>query len=130
MGRRLFEINDKYYFEDLGLRHTLKAYDPGEMNKYIENIVFRHLSENNYQVFVGKIGDREIDFIGKKGYMVIYVQVALTVSEPRTFERGLGNLLMIQDNHPKYVVSLDEYATGNHQGIIHVNLRDFLTKEF
>lgn len=130
VGRRIFEINDKYYFEDLGLRHTLKAYDPGELNKYIENIVFRHLMEKNYQVFVGKVGDREIDFIGKKGDIVVYVQVALTVAEPKTFEREFGNLLMIQDNHPKYVVSLDEYATGNHQGIIHVNLRDFLTKEF
>jgi predicted AAA+ superfamily ATPase len=129
VGRRIFEINDKYYFEDLGLRHTLKAYDPGELNKYIENIVYRHLSENKYQVFIGKIGDREIDFIGKRGDNVIYIQVALTVSEPKTFEREFGNLLMIEDNHPKYVVSLDEYATGNHKGIMHMNLRDFLSKE-
>ena len=128
VGRRIFEINDKFYFEDLGLRHTLKPYDPAEVNKYIENMVFKHLSINGFNVYVGKIGDREIDFIATKGADVIYVQVALTVSAPQTFEREFGNLLMIEDNHPKYVVSLDEYATGNHQGIMHLNMRDFLLK--
>jgi hypothetical protein len=56
------------------------------------------------------------------------VQVAVNVYEPQTFEREFGNLLLIQDNHPKYMVTLDEYATGNHQGILHLNLRDFLMK--
>lgn len=125
-GHKIFEINDKYYFEDLGLRHTLRPYNPKETNKYIENLVFKHLLNNEYQVFVGKLGDREIDFIGRKGDSVIYVQVALSVSEPKTFEREFGNLLLIRDNHPKYVVTLDEYATGNHEGIKHLNLRDFL----
>lgn len=125
-GHKIFEINDKYYFEDLGLRHTLRPYNPKETNKYIENLVFKHLLNNEYQVFVGKLGDREIDFIGRKGDAVIYVQVALSVSEPKTFEREFGNLLLIRDNHPKYVVTLDEYATGNHEGIKHLNLRDFL----
>ena len=129
-GRRIFEINDKYYFEDLGLHHTLKPYDPKDLGKYVECLVFKHLVVNNFQVFVGKLGDKEIDFIGRKGSDVIYVQVALTVSEPKTFEREFGNLLLIQDNHPKYVVTLDEYATGNHQGIIHLNLREFLMSGF
>jgi len=128
-GRRIFEINDKYYFEDLGLRHTLKPYDPKDVNKYIESLVFKHLLVNDYKVFVGKLGDREVDFIGTKGENVIYIQVVLAVSDPKTFEREFGNLLLIQDNHPKYVVSLDEYATGNHQGIMHLNLREFLMKE-
>lgn len=128
-GHKIFEINDKYYFEDLGLRHTLRPYNPKDTNKYIENLVFKHLISNEFQVFVGKLGDREIDFIGRKGDAVIYVQVALSVSEPKTFEREFGNLLLIRDNHPKYVVTLDEYATGNHEGIKHVNLRDFLMME-
>ncbi|MFH1120217.1 MAG: ATP-binding protein [Bacteroidota bacterium] len=125
-GRKIFEINDKYYFEDLGLRHTLRPYDPKEINKYIENLVFKHLLNNDYLVFVGKLGDREIDFIGRKNDQSVYIQVALTVADPKTFEREFGNLLMIQDNHPKYVVTMDEYATGNHQGIMHLNLRNFL----
>ncbi len=128
-GKRIFEVNDKYYFEDLGLLHTLRQYDPKNINKYIENLVFKHLIFNNYQVFIGKLGDREIDFIGRKDDILIYIQVALSVAEPKTFEREFGNLLMINDNHPKYVITMDEYATGNHKGILHLNLREFLLKE-
>jgi predicted AAA+ superfamily ATPase len=128
-GKRVFEINDKYYFEDLGLQHTLKPYDPEGLNKYIENAAYRHLIDSGYRVYVGKLGDKKIDFFATKEDNAVYVQVALNVSDPKTFEREFGNLLMIKDNHSKYVVTLDEYATGNHKGIIHINLRDFLTKE-
>ena len=127
-GRKLFEINDKYYFEDIGLRHTLKPYDPKDVNKYIESLVYRHLIDNDYQVYVGKLGDKEIDFVASKGADTMYIQVALNVSDEKTFAREFGNLLLIHDNHPKYVVTLDEYATGNHQGIIHCNLREFLMR--
>ena len=126
-GRKLFEINDKYYFEDMGLLLALKPYDPKDANKYTENLVFRHLIDNGYTVYVGKLGDKEIDFIASKGEKTIYVQVALNVSDEKTWEREFGNLLMISDNHSKYVVTLDEYATGNHKGIIHMNLRVFLS---
>ncbi|MCX6277280.1 MAG: ATP-binding protein [Bacteroidetes bacterium] len=127
-GKKLFEINDKYYFEDIGLRHTLKPYDPRDVNKYIENLVYRHLIDNNFQVYVGKLGDKEIDFIASKGDIKMYIQVAINVSDEKTFAREFGNLLQIPDNHPKYVVTLDEYATGNHQGVIHCNLREFLMR--
>jgi predicted AAA+ superfamily ATPase len=62
-GRKLFEIKDKYYFEDIGLLHTIKPYDPKDVNKYIESLVYRHLIDRYYQVYVGKLGDKEIDFI-------------------------------------------------------------------
>jgi uncharacterized protein len=129
-GRKLFEINDKYYFEDIGLRHTLKPFDPKDVNKYIESLVYRHLIDSNFQVYVGKLGDKEIDFIASKGDQTIYIQVALNVSDEKTFSREFGNLLLIHDNHPKYVVTLDEYAMGNHQGIIHYNLREFLMHSY
>lgn len=128
-GRKIFEINDKYFFEDMGLQHILNPYDPKDLGKYIENIVYRHLVENGYLVYVGKLGDKEIDFIASKGDKTIYVQVALTVSEGKTFEREFGNLQLIKDNYLKYVVTLDEYATGNHEGIIHLNLRAFLLQD-
>lgn len=108
---------------------VIRQYDPKDINKYIENLVFKHLLFNNFQVFAGKLGDREIDFIGRKDDKLIYIQVALSTADPTTFEREFGNLLMISDNHPKYVITMDEYATGNHKGILHVNLRDFLLKE-
>ena len=129
-GRKIFEINDKYFFEDLGLRYALKPYDTGEVNKYMENLVFKHLLVKGYQLYVGKLGESEIDFVGKKGDQVIYVQVALTVSGESVFRREFGNLLAIRDNHPKFVITLDDYASGNHEGIIHLNLKDFLIRDF
>jgi uncharacterized protein len=125
-GKKVFEINDKYYFQDLGLQHALRSYDPASLNKYIENLVYFHLKDNGYQVFVGKLGDKEIDFIARKNEQVVYVQVALSVAEKQAFEREFGNLLQINDNHTKYVVTLDEFATGNHKGIKHMHLREFL----
>ena len=125
-GKKIFEINDKYYFEDLGLQHILKPYDPARLNKYIESLTYQYLIESGFRVYVGKLADKEIDFIASKGDNTIYVQVALNVAEKKTFEREFGNLLLINDNHTKYVVTLDEYATGNHKGIIHVSLREFL----
>ena len=125
-GKKIFEVNDKFYFEDLGLQHVLKPYDPARLNKYIESMVYHYLTESGFRVFVGKLADMEIDFVASKGDNTIYVQVALNVAEKKTFEREFGNLLLIKDNHKKYVVTLDEYATGNHKGIIHVSLRDFL----
>jgi predicted AAA+ superfamily ATPase len=125
-GKKIFEVNDKYYFEDVGLQNVLKPYDPARLNKYIESLVYRHLIESGFRVYVGKLADKEIDFVASKGDETIYIQAALNVAEEKTFEREFGNLLLIKDNHTKYVVTLDEYATGNHKGIIHINLRDFL----
>jgi predicted AAA+ superfamily ATPase len=113
----------------MGLQHILKPYDPKDLSKYMENLVYRHLIENGYLVYVGKLGDKEIDFIASKSDKTIYVQVALTVLEEKTFEREFGNLQLIRDNYLKYVVTLDEYATGNHEGIIHLNLRNFLLQD-
>ncbi len=125
-GKKLFEINDKYYFEDLGLQHTLNPYDPKRLNKYVENLAYKHLIESGYDVYVGKLGDKEIDFVAEKKDRRLYVQTALNVNDPKTFEREFGNLLQIKDNHSKYVITLDEYATGTHKGIFHKSLREFL----
>jgi uncharacterized protein len=128
-GRKVFEVNDKFYFEDLGLQHVLKPYDPARLQKYIESLVYQHLLVAGFTVYVGKLADKEIDFVASKGDQTLYVQVALHVAGKETFEREFGNLLLIKDNHAKYVVTLDEYATGNHKGINHISLRDFLMME-
>ncbi len=125
-GKRLFEVNDKFYFEDLGLSHIIKAWDPKNIHKYIESMVYRHLLQDSWQVYVGKLADKEIDFIATKDDQTIYVQVALSVAEEKTFEREFGNLLLIRDNFKKFVVTLDAFARGNHRGIELMNLRDFL----
>ncbi|MEA3446594.1 MAG: ATP-binding protein [Bacteroidota bacterium] len=128
-GRKIFEINDKYYFEDIGLQHVLRPYDPARLHKYIEGLVYHHLIDSGFKVYVGKLADKEIDFVASKGEQTIYIQVALNVIDKKTFEREFGNLLLIKDNYTKYVVTLDEFATGNHKGIKHHSLRNFLLME-
>lgn len=91
-GKKLFEINDKYYFEDLGLRNTLKPFDPRDMNKYAENLVYHFLIENGFLVYVGKLGDKEIDFIASKGDKTAYIQVCYSFDSDNTKLRELNGL--------------------------------------
>jgi len=129
-GRKIFEINDKYFFEDLGLRHTLLKFSGKEINKILENLVFKHLLHCQYRVHIGQIGDNEIDFVAEKTNHCMYVQVAYILSEPKTFEREFGNLLTIPDNFPKYVVSMDKFAGESYKGVQHLHIIDFLSVMF
>jgi predicted AAA+ superfamily ATPase len=127
-GKKIFEINDKYYFEDIGLRHSVIGYKQPDINKIMENLVFMHMLSQGYQVFVGKLGNREIDFVCEKQGEKIYIQVAYIVSDQNR-EREFGNLLIIRDNYPKFVVSMDEFISNNeYEGIKQVNLRKFLSQ--
>ena len=80
-GKKIFEINDKYYFEDMGLRHSVIGYRQTDINKIMENLVFMHMLSQGYRVFVGKLGNREIDFVCERQGEKIYVQVAYVVSD-------------------------------------------------
>ena len=79
-------------------------------------------------MYIGKFGDREVDFVALKGNTKMYIQVALTVLEEKTIEREFGNLEKIKDNYPKFVVSMDEFPITNQNGIEHWNIRKFLTE--
>lgn len=128
-GKKIFEINDKFYFEDLGLRHSLVRYHQRDINKVLENLVFSYLVASGYEVKVGQLGKKEIDFICEKGGERTYIQVAYVITEENR-EREFGNLLEIPDNYPKAVVSMDELVGGgSYRGIRHINLRKFLTGE-
>ena len=129
-GRKIFEINDKYYFEDLGLRHTLRQFVGKDINKVLENLVFKHLLYCQYKIYIGQMGDNEIDFVAEKNNKTIYVQVAYMLTEPKTYDREFGNLLTIPDNFPKYVVSMDKFAGEQYKGIQHLHIVDFLATEF
>jgi predicted AAA+ superfamily ATPase len=126
-GKKIFEIGEKYYFEDLGIRHAIGGYRLADMGKILENLVFKHLQRNNYQVFVGTLGENEIDFVGRRANEMIYIQVAYRIDNPKTHEREFGNLLKINDNYRKIVVSMDDYIEGSYEGIEHVHIREFLT---
>jgi predicted AAA+ superfamily ATPase len=125
-GKKIFEIGQKYYFEDLGLRHALLGYRTTDISKILENIVFLHLRIAGYNVHVGKYQDKEIDFVCERGNEKIYIQVAYLLIDERTIQREFGNLELLSDNYPKYVLSLDEDAKGNRNGIEHRHIRDFL----
>ena len=126
VGKQIFEIGEKYYFEDLGIRHALVGFRATDINKILENTVFVHLKTAGYDVTVGRIGKREIDFVCEKSGERIYVQVAYTITDDAVRDREFGNLLKIQDNFPKMVVTMDDAAGGNYQGIEHIHMEDFL----
>ena len=127
-GLKLFEVGEKYYFEDLGIRNAIRGFNMrADIHKIMENAVYLHLIRQGYTVYVGKTGDKEIDFIGERNGVKLYVQVALQISDEKTEQREFGNLLALEDNYPKYVVTLNDLIIGNDfKGIQHLNLKDFL----
>lgn len=126
-GKRIFEVHDKYYFHDLGLRNAIAGYRPDDVNKVLENVVHHHLIAHGYSVFVGKLNQLEIDFIAEKDGMKRYYQVAYQLPDQKVIDREFGNLAAIPDNYPKAVITMDPMAIGEIDGIAHIHLRDFLT---
>lgn len=126
MGKRIFEIGEKYFFSDTGIRNVIAGYNPTDIHKILENVVFLHLRIAGYDVTVGSEGGRKIDFIAGRGGERIYVQVAYLLEKPETAEREFGNLLDIRDNFPKYVVTMDELnETNSYLGIHRMHVKDF-----
>lgn len=126
VGKRIFSIGEKYYFENLGLRNNIVGYKPQDAGKILENMVYNHLLYMGYKVKTGAIGPNEIDFIGEKRAENVYIQVALQLNEQSTIDREFGNLLKIQDNYPKFVITNDSFTGNSYKGIKHMNIRNFL----
>lgn len=127
IGKRIFEIGEKYYFENLGLRNIVIGYRIIDKAKILENLVYNHLLYRGYAVKIGYLDNNEIDFIGEKDNERIYIQVALRIDNETTAQREFGNLLKIQDNYPKIVITEDEFSGNSYKGILHYSIRDFLT---
>jgi len=128
-GKRVFENNDKFYFEDNGVRNAIAGGTrEGDIEKVIENIIYGHLIRLGYQVYVGQLQAGEIDFVCTKPEgQRIYVQASFIIAEQATREREFGNLRSIKDNYPKYVISMTPLLTKNDDdGITHIHLRKFL----
>lgn len=128
-GKRVFENNDKFYFEDNGVRNAIAGGTrEGDIEKVIENIIYEHLIRLGYQVYVGQLQAGEIDFVCTKPEgQRIYVQASIIIAEQATREREFGNLRSIKDNYPKYVISMTPLLTKNDDdGITHIHLRKFL----
>lgn len=130
-GKRIFETNDKYYFEDNGIRNAIAGGTrEGDIEKVIENIIYQHLVRLGYQVYVGQLQAGEIDFVcTKNNGQRVYVQASYIIADQATREREFGNLRAARDNYPKYVISMTPLLSRNDDnGITHLHLRRFLTE--
>lgn len=125
-GKRLLEYSEKYYPADPGLRFGIAGYADTDISGLLENLVFLELIRRGYTVYVGQSGAMEIDFIAEKQEEKIYVQVAYLLNNEKTIEREFGNLMQINNNFPKMVLSLDEFWQQTREGIIHKNIIDYL----
>lgn len=128
-GKKIFESNFKYYFEDQGLRNLLTGFNlRGSVEKIIENLVYNHFRYCGFNVKVGELRKSEIDFVAERGHEKIYVQATYLLASDETIKREFGNLAAIPDNYPKYVISMDPVGgeLPDYPGIRHIRLRDFL----
>jgi predicted AAA+ superfamily ATPase len=125
VGKKLLSINEKYYVSDHGLREAVFGGNLRDINLILENIVYLELRRRGYDVTVGRVGSKEIDFVCQKQDQRIYIQVAYLLASEETIEREFGVLNEVKDNYPKYVLSLDDFDFSRH-GILHRNLREFL----
>lgn len=125
-GKRHLEVAEKYYLGDLGLRHALIGYRRNDIGPYLENIVYLELLRRGYTVSVGKMGDKEIDFIAEKRGEKEYIQVCYLLATEEVKEREYGVLHKIQDSFPKFVFSMDEESMGTYEGIRHRNIVNWL----
>ncbi len=130
-GKKLFETNDKFYFEDHGIRNALAGGTrEGDIEKVIENVIYNHLIRLGYEVRVGQLQASEVDFVctspdGRR----FYVQASYIIADDATRNREFGNLRVIKDNYPKYVISMTPLVTRNDDnGITHLHLRKFLAE--
>ena len=127
-GKQLLSVNEKYYVSDLGIREAVLRGNLKDINLSLENIVYMELLRRGYSVTVGKLGDKEIDFIATRQEEKIYLQVTYLLSSEETIKREFGIYDGVKDNYPKFVISLDKFNMSQN-GIKHYNLKKFLLME-
>ncbi len=127
-GKQILSTNEKYYIADHGIREAVFGGNMRDINLILENIVYLELLRRGYEVTVGRMFDKEIDFVCDKRGEKLYVQVTYLLASEETINREFGVYDNIRDNFPKYVVSLDEFDMSRN-GIKHRNIRDFLLDE-
>lgn len=130
-GKNILKTQEKFYLADVSLRYSVLGYTVDSVASSLENIVYLELKRRGYNVYIGKIKDKEIDFVAAKQNEKIYVQVTQEIKSEKTQKREYEQLLEIRDNYPKYVVMADDFAGGNYEGIKTMNIVDFLlSKEY
>ncbi len=125
-GKEILKTQEKFYLADVALRYSVLGYNADSVASSLENIVYLELCRRGYTVNVGKTGDGEIDFVAVRQNEKIYVQVTQEINLEKTEKREYTRLLEIPDNYPKFVLTTDEFAGGNYEGIKTMHIADFL----
>jgi predicted AAA+ superfamily ATPase len=126
-GKALLSPKYKFYISDIGIKNSLLGYRKDDISKHLENIVFLEMRGRGYDITIGNINGNEVDFVCKRGDSRVYLQVVYRLSSESTIEREFGNLKMIQDGYPKYVVTMDpDWISGDLDGIRFLHLKEFL----
>lgn len=127
-GKEILKTQEKFYLGDVSLLYATMGFRLTFITGILENLVYLELKRQGYTVYIGKLGDKEVDFIAQKQNEKRYIQVAYKLESEKTIEREFAPLLQITDNYPKYVVTMDEFWQGNIEGVIHLNIVEFLMK--
>lgn len=125
-GKEILKTQEKFYLADVSLRYSVLGYSADSVASSLENIVYLELCRRSYTVNIGKTDDGEIDFVATRQNEKIYVQVTQKINSEKTEKREYNRLLEIRDNYPKYVLTTDEFAGGNYEGIRTMHIADFL----
>ena len=125
-GKEILKTQEKFYLADVALRYSVLGYNADSVASSLENIVYLELCRRGYTVNVGKTGDSEIDFVAVRQNEKIYVQVTQEINSEKTEKREYSRLLEIPDNYPTFVLTTDEFAGGNYEGIKTMHIADFL----
>lgn len=125
-GKEYLKTGEKYYISDIAMRNMLIGQKPQDYGHVLENIVYLELLRRGYQVFVGKVGDLEVDFTAIKGQDIEHYQVAWTAIEEKTLKRELQSLEQINDHNPKFLLTMDYIPVTSHNGIKQINVLDWL----
>ena len=128
-GREYLKTLGKYYIVDIGLRNYLLGYQDGDTGHILENIIYFELLRRGYDVAIGKLDNKEVDFIATKTDEKKYIQVTESMTSPETRERELAPLQKISDNYEKLVIAMDPGLTQDQDGIKIVNAIDFLLED-
>ena len=125
-GKAILKTQEKFYLADISLKYSVLGYSVDSIASSLENIVYLELKRRGYDVYIGKMNDKEIDFVATKQNNKIYVQVTQEIKSEKTQKREYDQLLEIRDNYPKYGVMANDFAGVNYEGIKTMNIIDFL----
>lgn len=128
-GKEILKTQEKFYVSDISLIYATMGNRDRMIAGILENMVFLELKRRGYKVYIGKLDSNEIDFVAEKKGNKVYIQVAYKLENEQTVNREFGNLLAVDDQYPKYVVTMDEFWKDSIEGVKHLYITDFLLTE-